>query len=170
MLAVALLAVAAATVAFGRLDTGRGAGTTVPQMSAPAPTATAAPTVAANVPPTAPPPTAPPPTAPPPTTSGRTVAPAPQTIGELTLLLEAFPGSFGERADDLSKELSRIDGNSANDARRARQLLERAAGWVEEGELEPGLLPVLDVLIGPLAATADGANGDGGNGGNGDDD
>ena len=68
----------------GGSTTGTGADTTVPQVSAPAPTATAAPTVAANVPPTAPPPTAPPPTAPPPTTSGRTVAPAPQTIGELS--------------------------------------------------------------------------------------
>ena len=156
-LAVGLLGIAAAVVAFGRRDDETGGGSTVPQTSAPAPAATAAPTVAATAPPTAPPATAPP------ITPSPTVAPAPQTVGELTALLEASPDRYGERADELRQELSRIDGDSPNDARRARRLLDRAAEWVDEGELDGALLPVLETLLGPLVATIDEDGGGNGN-------
>lgn len=117
--------------------------------------------------PTDPPATDPPETDPPATEPPVTDPPSPELPNDLDELLGVPSDLYGPRTDDLLDELVEVGG----DPERARQLLERANEWIQDGELEPGLLPVLDQLFGPLAAQA-GNNGQGGGdgGGNGGDD
>ncbi len=151
-----LLAVGALAIAFGRDDDDPSStvSSTAPTTGAPAvvPPETVAPSTAA--------PTPAPTTAPstnPPTTAAPVVA---GSIEELVELLDSNPDLFGERAEQLRRDLERIAGGRGNDPGRARRLLEDASRWVENGELNPDVLPLLDQLVGPLAVDED--EGDGG--------
>ena len=146
--AVVLLAVGALAIAFGRDDddpsstvsstassTGASAvvppETVAPSTAAPTPALTTAPSTN------------------PPTTAATIVA---GSIEELVVLLDSNPDLFGERAEQLRRDLERIADGRGNDPGRARRLLEDAGRWVENGELNPVVLPLLDQLVGPLAA------------------
>ena len=89
----------------------------------------------------------------PPTTAASV---APQTVEELIALLDGNPGQFGERTDQLHRDLERIADERGNDPRRASRLLEDARRWVQAGELAPEVLPLLERLIGPLTAGDEG--------------
>jgi hypothetical protein len=82
---------------------------------------------------------------------------------------ELFAGGavFGARTDDLLDDLARVQG----DPDRARRVIEQAEEWVQDGELDVSVLPVLDDLLGGLAAQdQDGNSGQGNGNGNGNDD
>jgi serine/threonine-protein kinase len=145
--AVLLLAVGALAIAFGRDDDDPSStvSSTAPPTSATAavPRETVAPSTAAQTPaPTTAPSTNPP------TTAATIVA---GSIEELVALLDSNPDAFGERAEQLRRDLERIANGRGNDPGRARRLLEDARRWVESGQLNPGVLPLLDQMVGPLA-------------------
>jgi len=152
---VVLLAVGALAIAFGRDDDDPSStvsstvSSTAPLTGATAvvPPDTVAPSTAA--------PTPAPTTAPftnPPTTAATIVA---GSIEELVGLLDSNPDLFGERAEQLRRDLERIADGRGNDPERARRLLDDARRWVDDGELNPDVLPLLDQLVGPLAADED---------------
>ena len=146
--AVLLVAIGAAAIAFGRDDDDPSSTvtSTAPPSGATAvvPPVTVTPSTALPTPaPTAAPPTNPPTTA---------AALVPRTVEELVALLDGDPGLFGERSDQLRRDLERIADDRGDDPRRASRLLEDAREWVQEGELSPDVLPLLDQLVGPLAS------------------
>jgi len=152
---VVLLAVGALAIAFGRDDDDPSStvsstvSSTAPLTGATAvvPPDTVAPSTAA--------PTPAPTNAPftnPPTTAATIVA---GSIEELVGLLDSNPDLFGERAEQLRRDLERVADGRGNDPERARRLLEDARRWVDDGELNADVLPLLDQLVGPLAADED---------------
>ena len=93
-----------------------------------------------------------------PTTLATTV-PAPSfdlgTIDGIIATLEANPDQFGSAAGDVVKELGKIGGNGQSAERRAAELLEQAAEWVDNGELDPAVLAMLEPVLGPIAGSGD---------------
>ena len=143
-----LLAIGAAAIAFGRDDDDPSS--TVTSTAPPSGATTVVPPVTVT-PSTALP--TPAPTAAPATNPPTTAAPlVPRTVEELVALLDGDPGLFGERADQLRRDLERIADDRGDGPRRASRLLEDARRWVQEGELSPDVLPLLDQLVGPLAS------------------
>lgn len=102
-----------------------------------------------------------------PTTAAAAIAPAtprpavtlpanaPDSVEGVIAALQANPGAFGPRADDVIKELGKIEGNGRSGSRRAAELLDKAAEWVEDGELEHAVLSRLEQVLGPIVAPAD---------------
>ena len=158
--AVLLLAVGAWAIAFGRDDDDPSStlsstlSSTAPPSAATAvvpPVTVTASTASPTLTPTSAPAVIPPTTA----------APvAPQTVEELIALLDGNPGQFGERTDQLHRDLERVADERGNDPRRASRLLEDARRWVQAGELAPEVLPLLERLIGPLTAGDEGGGDD----------
>ena len=161
------LIVGAVAVALARQDddadptattTGPGTGavteTFAPETTtAPATTPGPATTPAPTEPPT--PATTAPPTAAPTTVEPPTVPGIPSSLDEL---LNGGADVFGTRTDELLDDLARVQGNPE----RARRLIEQAEAWVQDGELDVTVLPVLDDLLGDLAAQdQDGNSGQG---------
>ncbi|MGI9030748.1 MAG: serine/threonine-protein kinase [Ilumatobacteraceae bacterium] len=176
-----LLAVAAAAIVLGRDDdptdptsppttaTAVTAGTTATVQSAPttSPPETSPPATTV-APETTSAPTEPPPTEPPPTEPAVTDPPPAVLPNDLGDLLGAPGDLYGPRTEDLLAELGEV----GDDPERAQQLLERAGQWVDDGELNPLVLPVLEQLYGDLAAQASNSgqgSGDDGGGSGGDD-
>jgi hypothetical protein len=143
-----------------------------PQATAPTaapPTNAAAPTT------TAPPTTAVPPTtaalaitaaAPVGPTSSVSVSPTtrqvadPSTIDGIIVMLQADPAGFGQRAGDVIRDLDKIRSGKGNVGRRAEDLLEHVGEWVENGELDPTVLALLEPVVGPLTEDDEADHGD----------
>jgi len=77
------------------------------------------------------------------------------TIDGITATLEANPDQFGSAAGDVVKELGKIGGNGQSAERRAADLLEKAVEWVDNGELDPAVLAMLEPVLGPIAGSGD---------------
>ena len=79
------------------------------------------------------------------------------------MILQANPGSFGRRADEVIRDLDKIRGGQGNEEQRAKELLRHAADWVDKGELDPTVLALLEPVVGPLTGDDQGDDeGDGG--------
>ena len=114
--------------------------------TAPATTTDPATTTAPTEPPAA---TTSPPTAAPTTVEPPTVPGIPSSLDEL---LNGGADVFGARTDELLDDLARVQG----DPERARRLLEQAEEWVQDGQLDVTVLPILSDLLGDLAAQDEG--------------
>ena len=115
--------------------------TTAPATTA-GPSTTAAPAVTSTAPVT--------------TTTPANVAPTtPQladssTIDGIIVILQANPGSFGRRADEVIRDLDKIRSGHGNVEQRATALLEHVGEWVDNGELDPAVLALVEPVVGPL--------------------
>jgi uncharacterized membrane protein YgcG len=105
-------------------------------------------------------------TAPP--TTGQTTT-APTTIDGVIAALQASPEAYArQHTTAIVAELVNIEQGDAS-SERAANLLDSVAGWVDNEEVTPATLAVLEPVLTPLIDTQDdGGNGNGhGNGGNG---
>ena len=84
------------------------------------------------------------------------------TIDGIIVILQANPGSFGRRADEVIRDLDKIRGGQGNEEQRAKELLRHAADWVDKGELDPTVLALLEPVVGPLTGDQGDDEGDGG--------
>jgi eukaryotic-like serine/threonine-protein kinase len=129
---------------------------------------TATPTTAG--PPTTAAPTTTPPTTVAPTTAPPTLPPPPDSIEELIAMLEADLDGFGPQTPDFLEELRDVQADEGRkQADRAEELLRRMDDWVDEGELSVELVPLADLLLGPIADGPGNDNSGPGNGGEDDD-
>ncbi len=129
-------------------------------MAAPATTLGPATTAVPTQPP--PPATTSPPTAAPSTAEPPTVPGIPSPLDDL---LNGGTDVFGTRTNELLDEIAGVQ----NDPERARRVLEQAEEWVQDGELDVTVLPILNDLLGDVAAQDQDGNSGQGNG-NGNDD
>ena len=142
-------------VSAGPIGSGSQVGTTAAPATTAATTTTAASTTTA-------------PTTVAPTTSPPTLPPAPATLEELIALLEQDLGQFGPRTPDFLDDLRDVeDENGRKQADRAEDLLRKMDDWISSGELSGGLVPMAELLLGPIA---DSPGNDNSGPGNGDDD
>ena len=93
------------------------------------------------------------------TLAATTAAPTPpsdtSTVEGIIAVLSANPEAYGPRTGDVIKDLDKIRGNGQNAERRAREALQHAAEWVEQGALDPSVLEMLDPVLRPLAGDED---------------
>ena len=75
-------------------------------------------------------------------------------------MLQANPDTFGPRAEDVISDLDKIRGNGRNAERRAAEALEHAAEWVDDGELDPAVLAMLEPVLTPIAGDPGDGEGD----------
>ena len=75
---------------------------------------------------------------------------APDSVEGLISVLSATPDAFGAKVDDVIRELGKLDNGGGSEGRAGR-LLERAADWVDEGELEAIVLDWLRPVLEPIA-------------------
>ena len=78
------------------------------------------------------------------------------------MILQADPGSFGRRADEVIRDLDKIRSGHGNVEQRATALLEHVGEWVDNGELDPTVLALVEPVVGPLTGDGRGDDEDGG--------
>ena len=87
----------------------------------------------------------------PPTTVATTAPPDTSTIDGIIATLSANQGAYGARVGDVISDLGKIKGNGRNAERRAREALDHATAWVDNGELDPTVLAMLEPVLRPIA-------------------
>jgi eukaryotic-like serine/threonine-protein kinase len=97
--------------------------------------------------------TAPPTTVPSPSPTQPAANPA--TIEGVIASLQADPDAFGRRADEVIRDLEKISRGEGDVEGRTTDLLTDAAEWVDQGELDPAVLAMLDAVLVPPASDND---------------
>lgn len=94
-----------------------------------------------------------------PATTIRPALDAVETPDDLVALLEGTD-VFGARTPDVVAALDGL-GNGRKATDRAGELLDDAAGWVSDGELDPAVLDALQMVLAPIADGPGNGNGNG---------
>ena len=146
LLAIAGVVVAAVVVTNDDADDAAGA-TTVAPTTATAPSTTAVTTTTMT-----------------PTTMAVTTVPAfagdISTIDGVIAALEADPGRYGSATGRLVDDLDRIRGNGNSAERRAAELLDQVPQWVDNGELDPAALTLVEPVLTAITGDHDDEEGD----------